>query len=108
MVVRATNKYKLDNDTFTAFAAEHLVVEAGAGPLRLVKVYEKYKEWKRPTTLVDIKKAVLYERVKSISSEYTDTQCKGIRFKEEGEGDAVAADEEVKVPAVSRTLTHRS
>ena len=86
MVKAATDKYKQDNDTFTAFALETLVVEAGAGPIRMADVVLKYKEWKRTSGMLDMKKAVLVERMKAISARgSTDTDFYGVRFKEDGE-----------------------
>lgn len=86
MVKSDTNKYKQDNDTFTAFALETLVVEAGAGPIKMADVVLKYKEWKRTSGMLDMKKAVLVERMKAISARgSTDTDFYGVRFKEDGE-----------------------
>jgi putative DNA primase/helicase len=91
LVVRATDKYKHDNDTFTAFAAEHLVVESGAGPIKFTKVYEVYKDWKRTSGMLEMKKAVLIDRMKSIAAKgSTDTEFKGVRFKEEGEAEPLS------------------
>jgi len=86
MVKLATNKYKLENDSFTAFANDNLVVETGAGPIRMSDVVLKYKEWKRTSGMLEMKKAVLLERMKSIAAKgSTDGEFKGVRFKEEGE-----------------------
>jgi P4 family phage/plasmid primase-like protien len=91
LVKQATNKYKLDNDSFSAFANDTLVVEAGAGPIRMSDVVLKYKEWKRTSGMLDIKKGVLLERMKNIAAKgSTDVEFKGVRFKEEGEEDRPA------------------
>jgi putative DNA primase/helicase len=88
LVKQATNKYKLENDSFTAFANDNLVVEVGAGPIKMSDVILKHKEWKRTSGMLDIKKGVLLERMKSIAAKgSTDVEFKGVRFKEEGEED---------------------
>jgi len=97
MVKLATNKYKLDNDSFSAFANDNLVVETGAGPIRMSDVVLKYKEWKRTSGMLEIKKAALLERMKNIAAKgSTDVEFRGVRFKEDGEEDR---------PALSSTLS---
>jgi putative DNA primase/helicase len=85
LVIQATDKYKLDNDTFSAFASEHLVIESGAGPIKFSEVWARYTEWKRTSGMLNMTKKVLLERMKMIASRSSDTEMKGVRFKEEGE-----------------------
>jgi putative DNA primase/helicase len=103
-VKAASNKYKQENDTFTAFASDTFVVEAGAGPIKLADVLMRYKEWKRTMPgVTEMKKPMIIERMKAIAARgSTEVEFKGIRFKEEGE------DHEEPSEVVSRTLSHSS
>jgi hypothetical protein len=57
----------------------------------------KYKEWKRTSGMLEIKKAALLERMKNIAAKgSTDVEFRGVRFKEDGEEDR---------PALSSTLS---
>jgi P4 family phage/plasmid primase-like protien len=86
-VKAASEKYRIENDTFSGFAAEHLVVEAGAGPIRLIDVWNRYKDWKKSMPgMAEMKKATVGDRMKLIAAHgSSDTEFVGVRFKEDGE-----------------------
>jgi hypothetical protein len=86
IIKSATRKFMEINDPFNAFANDSLVVEAGAGPIRMSDVVLKYKECKRTSGMLDIKKAALLERMKLIAAKgSTDVEFKGVRFKKDHE-----------------------
>jgi P4 family phage/plasmid primase-like protien len=87
VVKSASQKYKQENDAFTAFASETFVVETGAGPIKLADILTKYKEWKKAMPgATEMKKAMIVERMKSISARgSTEVEFKGVRFVEEYE-----------------------
>jgi len=78
----ASEKYRIENDTFSAFAAETFVVETGAGPIKLADILTKYREWKKAMPgATEMKKAMIVERMKSISARgSTEVEFKGVRF----------------------------
>jgi len=84
-VKAASQKYKQENDTFTAFATDNLVVESGAGPVKLADILTRYKEWKKAMPgVTEMKKAMIIERMKSIAARgSTEVEFKGVRLREE-------------------------
>jgi hypothetical protein len=84
-VKSASQKYKQENDTFTAFATDNLVVESGAGPVKLADILTRYKEWKKAMPgVTEMKKAMIVERMKSIAARgSTEVEFKGVRLREE-------------------------
>jgi len=99
-VTSASDKYKQENDAFTAFATDTLVIESGAAPIKLADVLLRYKDWKRTMPgVTEMKKAMIIERMKSIAAKgSTEVEFKGVRFKEEGEEERFT---------ISSTLTTR-
>ena len=95
----ASLKYRQENDTFTAFATDNLVVETGAGPIKLADVLMRYKDWKRAMPgVTEMKKAMIIERMKAISARgSTEMEFKGVRLKEEGEEDRSAPSSTLKI-----------
>jgi len=100
-VKAASQKYKEENDTFSGFASDNLVVESGAGPLKLADVLSRYKEWKRTMPgITEMKKAMIVERMKGISARgSTEMEFKGVRLREESEDSSGAV-------IASPTLSH--
>jgi putative DNA primase/helicase len=86
-VKAASQKYKEENDTFSGFASDNLVIESGAGPLKIADVLTRYKEWKRTMPgITEMKKAMIVERMKGISARgSTEMEFKGVRLREESE-----------------------
>jgi P4 family phage/plasmid primase-like protien len=86
-VKSASEKYRVENDTFSGFMTEHLVVETGAGPIRLIDVWNRFKDWKRSMPgMAEMKKNMVGDRMKLIAAHgSSDTEFVGVRFKEDGE-----------------------
>jgi len=81
----ASEKYRIENDTFSAFAAEYLVVDPGASPIRWIDVLNRYKDWKKYMPgMAEMKKDTFRDRMKLISAAgSSDTEFLGVRFKDD-------------------------
>jgi phage/plasmid-associated DNA primase len=87
VVKEASNKYKEENDTFHTFFQENFVVEAGAGPLTILVVMDRYKEWKRGQIgRTELKRKEIIDRMRSVADrKSTERDFWGVRMLAEDE-----------------------
>lgn len=87
VVKEASNKYKEENDTFHTFFQENFVVEVGTGPLTILEVMDRYKEWKRGQIgRTELKRKEIIDRMRSVADrKSSDREFWGIRILAEDE-----------------------
>lgn len=98
VVKEASNKYKEENDTFHTFFQENFVVEAGAGPLTILVVMDRYKEWKRGQIgRTELKRKEIIDRMRAVADrKSSEREFWGVRM--------LAEDEEVREDASVASL----
>jgi len=85
-VLAASNKYKEENDMFMSFFTDCYVKEAGAGPITVKAVRERFNDWKKSAGKCDLKLSQVYERMKeACGSGSTEKEFWGVRETEEAD-----------------------